>query len=141
MSVFSDILTMTIYRPPTCHIQPAPLPTFPQPCLFGYTSAVLSVLWAVNFIHSPNGVLREAFQGVTLSFHFSDYQLSWCAFSYCTPVTAFVTFSSCFIAVTYRSRMLSMFGSTCLALTFSARLASPATISVWISLGLVLMLW
>ena len=37
--------------------------------------------------------------------------------------------------------MLSMFGSTCLALTFSARLASPATISVWISLGLVLMLW
>lgn len=108
MSVFSDILTMTIYRPPTCHIQPAPLPTFPQPCLFGYTSAVLSVLWAVNFIHSPNGVLREAFQGVTLSFHFSDYQLSWCAFSYCTPVTAFVTFSSCFIAVTYRSRILSI---------------------------------
>lgn len=31
-------------NPPTCHIQPTPLPAFPQLCLFGYTSAVLSVL-------------------------------------------------------------------------------------------------
>ena len=37
--------------------------------------------------------------------------------------------------------ILSMFGSTSLALTFSARFAREATISVCISLGLVLILW
>ena len=37
--------------------------------------------------------------------------------------------------------ILSMFGSTSLALTFSARFARKATISVCISLGLVLILW
>ena len=91
---------MTIYRLPTCHIQPIPLPIFPQPFLFGYTSAVLSVLQAVNFIHSPNGVLKGAFQCVTTSFHSSNYQLSYLKLDSHSFYHVFLVLCSCNVSLT-----------------------------------------
>ena len=75
---FSTYSPWAFYRPPAYRQHRPPLGSFPQHNLFGLLSADFNELQTLEILpfQTPVVVLGGAFQGVTPSFHSSDYQFS-----------------------------------------------------------------